>query len=100
MLTGAGIAELEEQIAQLVLAGKTLQGEGQVSITSARHQESLRRASEHIRASAYSSSLRDCLWISFRLIYAPPMMPWVKSPAKRPAKIYWKEIFQEFCIGK
>ena len=62
MLTGSGIAELEEHIANLVLAGKTLQSESAL-ITSARHQESLRRASEHIRASLLP--LREGLPLDF-----------------------------------
>src|SRR5205085_3391556 len=49
-LTGTGLPELEETIAELVLAGKTVQGEGAL-VTSARHSEALRRAAEHLRAS-------------------------------------------------
>src|SRR5712691_1152995 len=49
-LTGSGLPELEQTIADLVLAGNTLHRES-VLITSARHQEALRRATEHLRAS-------------------------------------------------
>src|SRR5713226_848044 len=48
-LTGSGLPELEQAIADLVLAGNTLHRES-VLITSARHQEALRRATEHLRA--------------------------------------------------
>src|SRR5947209_3034990 len=42
-LTGQGLAELEETIADLVLAGKTLHSSS-VLVTSMRHQKALRRA--------------------------------------------------------
>src|SRR5256884_5628624 len=50
ILTGQGLSELEESIADLVSGGKTLHSSS-VLITSARHQEALRRASAHLRAS-------------------------------------------------
>ncbi|HEY6405962.1 MAG TPA: tRNA uridine-5-carboxymethylaminomethyl(34) synthesis GTPase MnmE, partial [Ktedonobacteraceae bacterium] len=49
-LTSQGLPQLEETITDLVLAGKALQSSS-VLVTSARHQEALRRAAEHIRAS-------------------------------------------------
>ena len=53
MLTGKGLPDLEQAIADLVLAGRTLYGESAL-ITSARHQEALRRAAENLRASSIS----------------------------------------------
>src|SRR5438067_8413075 len=50
MLTGKGLPDLEQAIADLVLAGRTLYCDCAM-ITSARHQEDLRRAAEYLRAS-------------------------------------------------
>src|SRR5205823_3195495 len=52
-LTGQGLPELEETIADLVLEGKTLHTSSAL-VTSARHQEALRRAAAHLRASLYT----------------------------------------------
>src|SRR5260370_26343141 len=49
-LSGEGLPELEETVANLVLSGKTLHSESAL-VTSARHQEALRRTAEHLRAS-------------------------------------------------
>ncbi len=98
MLTGAGIAELEEQIAHLVLAGKTLQGEGAL-ITSARHQESLRRASEHIRASLiplHEGLPLDFVSIDLRAAYDALG----EVTGETASEDLLERIFQEFCIGK
>jgi len=98
MLTGAGIAELEEQIAHLMLAGKTLQSESAL-ITSARHQESLRRASEHIRASLLP--LREGLpldFVSIDLRAAYDALGEVTG--ETASEDLLERIFSEFCIGK
>lgn len=98
MLTGAGIAELEEQIANLVLAGKTLQSESAL-ITSARHQESLRRAAEHIRASMLP--LREELpldFVSIDLRAAYDALGEVTG--ETASEDLLERIFSEFCIGK
>ena len=97
-LTGAGIAGLEEQIANLVLAGKTLQSESAL-ITSARHQESLRRASEHIRASLLP--LREGLpldFVSIDLRAAYDALGEVTG--ETASEDLLERIFSEFCIGK
>lgn len=98
MLTSAGIAELEEHIANLVLAGKTLQSESTL-ITSARHQESLRRASAHIRASLIP--LREGLpldFVSIDLRAAYDALGEVTG--ETASEDLLERIFQEFCIGK
>ncbi len=97
-LTGAGITELEEQIANLVLAGKTVQGESAL-ITSARHQESLRRASESIRASLLP--LREGLpldFVSIDLRAAYDALGEVTG--ETASEDLLERIFSEFCIGK
>ncbi len=98
MLTGTGIAELEESIANLVLAGKTLQSESAL-ITSARHQESLRRASDHIRASLLP--LREGLpldFVSIDLRAAYDALGEVTG--ETASEDLLERIFSEFCIGK
>ncbi len=98
MLTSAGIAELEEHIANLVLAGKTLQSESAL-ITSTRHQESLRRASEHIRASLLP--LREGLpldFVSIDLRAAYDALGEVTG--ETASEDLLERIFHEFCIGK
>ena len=97
-LTGAGIAELEEQIANLVLAGKTLQGESAL-ITSARHQESLRRASEHIRSSL--QPLREGLPLDFVSIDLRAAYDTLgEVTGETASEDLLERIFSEFCIGK
>ncbi len=98
MLTNAGIAELEEHIANLVLAGKTLQSESAL-ITSTRHQESLRRASDHIRASLLP--LREGLpldFVSIDLRAAYDALGEVTG--ETASEDLLERIFHEFCIGK
>ena len=98
MLTGAGIAELEEQIANQVLAGKTLQSESAL-ITSARHQESLRRASEHIRASLLP--LRQGLPLDFVSIDLRAAFDALgEVTGETASEDLLERIFSEFCIGK
>src|SRR5262249_33872097 len=50
MIRGDGLAELEDVLAELVLEGNVISSES-VLVTSARHQEALRCASERLRAS-------------------------------------------------
>jgi tRNA modification GTPase len=98
MLTGAGIAELEEHITNLVMAGKTLQSESAL-ITSARHQESLRRASEHIRASLLplgEGLPLDFVSIDLRAAYDALG----EVTGETASEDLLERIFQEFCIGK
>ncbi|HVB75883.1 MAG TPA: tRNA uridine-5-carboxymethylaminomethyl(34) synthesis GTPase MnmE [Ktedonobacteraceae bacterium] len=98
MLTGAGLSELEESIAEEALAGKTPQSEGAL-VTSARHQESLRRASEHMRASFIP--LLDGLpldFVSIDLRAAYDALGEVTGETASDDLL--ERIFHEFCIGK
>ncbi|HLX59005.1 MAG TPA: tRNA uridine-5-carboxymethylaminomethyl(34) synthesis GTPase MnmE [Ktedonobacteraceae bacterium] len=98
MLTGAGLAELEGCIAELALAGKTLQSEGAL-VTSARHQESLRRASEHIRASLIpllEGLPLDFVSIDLRAAYHALG----EVTGETASDDLLERIFSEFCIGK
>ena len=52
-LTSEGLSTLEETIAELVLGGRVLFSES-ILVTSARHQEALRRTAKHLQAAALS----------------------------------------------
>jgi len=97
-LTGSGLPELEETIADLVLAGKTLQGESAL-ITSARHQEALRHTAEHLRASLISLEQGLPLdFVSIDLRAAYDALGEVTGETASDDLL--DRIFSEFCIGK
>ncbi len=98
MLTGEGLAELEKTIADLVLAGHLLAGES-VLVTSARHQEALRRAAEHLRGS--TTSLGQGLpldFVSIDLRAAYDVLGEVTGETASDDLL--DKIFSDFCIGK
>ncbi len=97
-LTNEGLSELEETIAELVLGGKVLSSES-VLVTSARHQEALRRAAEHLRAAV--SSLERTLpldFVSIDLRAAYDDLGEVTGETASDDLL--DRIFSEFCIGK
>ncbi len=97
-ITGAGLPELEEVLADLVLAGRTLYSESAL-ITSARHQEALRRVAEHLRASLIS--LEQALpldFVSIDLRAAYDALGEVTGETASDDLL--DRIFSEFCIGK
>ncbi|MBA2286666.1 MAG: tRNA uridine-5-carboxymethylaminomethyl(34) synthesis GTPase MnmE [Ktedonobacteraceae bacterium] len=97
-LTGAGLAELEEAIAQLALGDSTLTGQS-VLITNARHQEALRRATEHLEASL--TTLAEGLpldFISIDLHAAYTILGEITG--ETASEDLLERIFSEFCIGK
>jgi tRNA modification GTPase len=97
-LTGEGLPQLENTIADLVLAGKILHSES-VLITSARHQEALRRAAEHLRASFVSLDQRLPLdFVSIDLRAAYDALGEVTGETASDDLL--DKIFGEFCIGK
>lgn len=98
MLTGEGLSDLEQAIADLVLAGKTLHGESAL-ITSTRHQEALRRAAENLRASSISLEQRlplDFVSIDLRATYDALG----EVTGETASDNLLDRIFSEFCIGK
>lgn len=98
MLTGEGLPHLEETIAALVLAGRTLYGESAL-ITSARHQEALRRAAENLSASSISLEQRLPLdFVSIDLRAAYDALGEVTGETASDDLL--DRIFSEFCIGK
>ena len=97
-LTGTGLAVLESTLIDLVLGGKTIQGEGAL-VTSARHQEALRRAAEHLRASLVP--LQQALpldFVSIDLRAAYDALGEVTG--ETASEDLLEKIFSEFCIGK
>ena len=98
MLTGEGLPELENAIAELVLAGNVVHSES-VLVTSARHQEALRRASEHLRAAQASLEQRlplDFVSIDLRAGYSALG----EVTGETASEDLLDRIFSEFCIGK
>lgn len=96
--TGEGLPELEETLAQLVLAGKTLSSTS-VLVTNARHEEALRRAAEHLQASLISLDRALPLdFVSIDLRAAYDTLGEVTGEATSDDLL--DRIFNEFCIGK
>jgi tRNA modification GTPase len=97
-LTGQGLPALEEAVADLVLAGKTLQSSS-VLVTSVRHQEALRRAAEHLRVSylpLQQSMPLDFVSIDLRAAYDTLG----EITGETASDDLLDRIFSEFCIGK
>src|SRR6266851_1245751 len=97
-LTGSGLSDLEETIAELVLAGKALHQDS-VLVTSARHQDALRRAAQHLQASL--ATLEQGLpldFVSIDLRSAFDVLGEVTGEAVSEDLL--DRIFSEFCIGK
>lgn len=98
MVTGTGLANLEETVAELVLAGKTLQSES-VLVTSTRHQEALRQAAEHLKASLVPLEQGLPLdFVSIDLRAAYDALGEVTGETASDDLL--ERIFSEFCIGK
>jgi tRNA modification GTPase len=97
-LTGAGLPQLEETIADLVLAGKHLHSES-VLVTSMRHQEALRRSAEHLRAASTTMEQHlplDFVSIDLRAAYDTLG----EITGETASDDLLERIFHEFCIGK
>ena len=97
-LTGTGLPQLEETIAELVLAGKSLHSES-VLVTSMRHSEALRRAAEHLRAASTTLERRlplDFVSIDLRAAYDTLG----EITGETASDDLLERIFSEFCIGK
>src|SRR5581483_9424502 len=97
-LTGEGLPQLEETLADLVLAGKVLYSES-VLVTSARHQEALRHAAEHLQASCVSLEQglpHDFVSIDLRAAYDALG----EVTGETASDDLLDRIFSEFCIGK
>ena len=97
-LSGEGLPELEETVANLVLAGKTLHSESAL-VTSARHQEALRRTAEHLQASLVPLDRGlplDFVSIDLRAAYDALG----EITGETASDDLLDKIFSEFCIGK
>jgi tRNA modification GTPase len=97
-LTEEGLANLEENLAELVLAGRASFGE-EALITSARHQAALRAAAEHLRASQLALEQELPLdFVSIDLDAAYNSLGEVTG--ETASEDLLGRIFSEFCIGK
>src|SRR5712692_2221783 len=97
-LTGVGLPKLEETIADLVLAGRTIERES-VLITSARHQEALRRAAQHLQASL--ATLEQGLPLDFVSIDLRTAYDALgEITGETVSEDLLDRIFTDFCIGK
>jgi tRNA modification GTPase len=97
-LSGEGIAALEDAIARFVLGGSVLSSES-VLVTSARHQDALRRAADHLRASTISLEQSVPLdFVSIDLRAAFEALGEVTG--ETASEDLLDRIFSEFCIGK
>ncbi len=95
-LTGEGLPELEDAIADLVLAGKVVHSES-VLVTNTRHQEALRRSAEHLQASILSlEQPLDFVSIDLRAAYDALG----EVTGETASEDLLDKIFSEFCIGK
>jgi len=97
-LTGAGLVELEDALAEFVLAGKTVSSES-VLVTSTRHQEALQRVAGHLYA-AQDSLAQDLPldFVSIDLRAAYEALGEVTGETASDDLL--DTIFSEFCIGK
>jgi tRNA modification GTPase len=93
-----GLDELEQAVVELVLGGKVVTSES-VLVTSARHQEALRRAGEHVRAAQKSLGVGLPLdFVSIDLRAAYDALGEVTGETASDDLL--DKIFSEFCIGK
>lgn len=98
MLSGQGLSELEEALADLVLAGQVSFGE-EALVTSARHQAALRASSEHLRASLLT--LEQGLPLDFVSIDLDAAYDTLgEVTGETASEDLLERIFSEFCIGK
>jgi len=96
--TGAGLPELEDALAELVLAGKTVSSDS-VLVTSARHQEALQRVASHLQAS--QTSLEQDLPLDFVSIDLRAAFEALgEVTGETASEDLLDTIFSEFCIGK
>ena len=97
-IRGDGLSVLEDTLAELVLAGNVISSES-VLVTSVRHQEALRRAGEHLRASIEALARHiplDLISIDLRAAYDALG----EVTGETASDNLLDKIFSEFCIGK
>ncbi|HEY7415754.1 MAG TPA: tRNA uridine-5-carboxymethylaminomethyl(34) synthesis GTPase MnmE [Ktedonobacteraceae bacterium] len=93
-----GLVRLEETLSDFTLRGNSLQSDS-VLVTSARHQNALQRASEHLRAAAISLEARLPLdFVSIDLRAAYHVLGEVTG--ETASEDLLNNIFDQFCIGK
>ncbi len=96
--TGTGLPELEDALAELVLAGKIVSSDS-VLVTSVRHQEALQRVASHLQAS--QTSLAQDLPLDFVSIDLHAAFEALgEVTGETASEDLLDAIFSEFCIGK
>jgi tRNA modification GTPase len=97
-VNGDGLSTLEDVLAELVLGGSVVSSDS-VLVTSVRHQEALRRASEHLKASVETLERHIPLdFVSIDLRAAYDALGEVTG--ETASEDLLDKIFSEFCIGK
>jgi tRNA modification GTPase len=95
---GDGLSALEDVLAELVLGGNIVSSDS-VLVTSTRHQEALRRASEHLKTSIEALEQQIPLdFVSIDLRAAYDALGEVTGETASDDLL--DKIFSEFCIGK
>ena len=97
-LAGDGLSELEDVLLEQVLRGKAISSDS-VLVTSARHQEALRQAREHLKASTETLNQHIPLdFVSIDLRAAYDALGEVTGETATDDLL--DKIFSQFCIGK
>jgi tRNA modification GTPase len=97
-VSGDGLSALEDVLTELLLGGNVIASDS-VLVTSVRHQEALRRASEHLRASVEALEQHIPLdFVSIDLRAAYDALGEVTGETASDDLL--DKIFSEFCIGK
>jgi tRNA modification GTPase len=97
-VTGQGLADLEEALANLILAGRASFSE-EALVTNARHQSALRTAADHLRASVNALEQELPLdFVSIDLVAAHEALGEITGETASADLL--ERIFSEFCIGK
>jgi tRNA modification GTPase len=97
-VSGDGLSALEDVLAELILQENVITSDS-VLVTSVRHQEALRRAGEHLRASVEALERHIPLdFVSIDLRAAYDALGEVTGETASDDLL--DKIFSEFCIGK
>jgi tRNA modification GTPase len=98
MLTGQGLAELEEALAHLILGGQVSLSE-EALVSSVRHQAALQAAAEHLDAAQHA--LAEGLPLDFVSIDLDAAYAALgEITGETASEDLLERIFSEFCIGK
>ena len=98
-VTEGGTQALEEKLASLVLGGKVSHSSDEATITSLRHVDALRRATEHVEAALASiEAYMPATFVAVDLHSALNILGEITG--ETAGEDLLDEIFRNFCIGK